>query len=207
MLPLKVFAASGWNTTWKDALPCGPSVMGIPGLMTINSGRLLETCRIETACPPLLVTTTVAAELGVFTVTDPKLSEAGLTPTLAWIGVDRNNEFTKNNPRDRHTSRVLCMRGNPSCSVQVREQNGAEGISFANRDCYFQREDTTGGKVRFGTGVLWFSDWHALLLKEYDIVKLHFDVLPERRSVATLFFLLCHLCLPLPSQPAAVQSG
>jgi hypothetical protein len=21
MLPLKVFAASGWNTTWKDALP------------------------------------------------------------------------------------------------------------------------------------------------------------------------------------------
>jgi hypothetical protein len=81
------------------------------------------------------------------------------------------------------------MRGNPSCSIQVREQNGAEGISFANRDSYFQKEDTTGGKVRFGTGVLWFFDWHALLLKEYDIVKLHFDVLLERRSVATLFFL------------------
>ncbi len=157
--------------------------------MTINSGRLLATCRIETACPPLLVKTTVAAELEVFTVTGPKLSEAGLTPTPAWIGVDKNTELTKNNPRDRHTSRVLCMRGNPSCSIQVREQNGAEGISFANRDSYFQREDTTGGKVRFGTGVLWFSDWHALLLKGCDIVKLHFDVLLERRSVATLFFL------------------
>jgi len=58
-------------------------MMGIAGLMTINSGRLLETCRIETLCPPLLVMTTVAAELAVFTVTDPKLSEAGLTPTPA----------------------------------------------------------------------------------------------------------------------------
>jgi hypothetical protein len=29
---------------------------------------------------------------------------------------------------------------------------------FANRDSYFQREGTTGSKVRFGTGVLWFSD-------------------------------------------------
>ena len=103
--------------------------MGIAGLMTTNSGRLLETCRIETAWPPLLVTTTLAAELVVFTVTDPKLSEAGLTPTPAWIGVDKNSELAKNNPRDRHTSRVLCMRGNPSCSVQVREQNEAEGMS------------------------------------------------------------------------------
>ena len=58
-------------------------MMGIAGLMTINSGRLLETCRIETLCPPLLVMTTVAAELAVFTLTDPKLSEAGLTPTPA----------------------------------------------------------------------------------------------------------------------------
>ncbi len=180
-------------------------MIGIAGLMTINSGRLLATCRIETACPPLLVKTTVAAELEVFTVTGPKLSEAGLTPTPAWIGVDKNTELTKNNPRDRHTSRVLCMRGNPSCSIQVREQNGAEGISFANRDSYFQREDTTGGKVRFGTGVLWFSDWHALLLKGCDIVKLHFDVLLERRSVATLFFLYA-TCVGIPVKPIGIPN-
>lgn len=103
--------------------------MGIAELMTINSGRLLETCRIERAWLPLLVTKTLAAELVVFTVTDPKLSEAGLTPTPAWIGVDKNSEVTKNNPTDRHTSPVFCMRGNPSCSVQVREQNEAEGMS------------------------------------------------------------------------------
>ncbi len=156
--------------------------MGIAGLMTINSGRLLETCRIETACPPLLVTTTVVTELSVFTVTDPKLSEAGLTPTPAWIGVDKNNELTKNNPRDRHTSRVLCMRGNPSCSIQVREQNGAEGTSFANRDSYFQREDTTGGKFRFGTGVLRFSDGRALLRKEYGVLKLPVDKLLNEKA-------------------------
>src|SRR5229473_5138184 len=122
MLPLKVFAASGWNTTWKDALPCGPSVMGIAGLITINSGRLLATCRIETACPPLLVTTTAAAALVVLTVTDPKLSDAGLTPTPAWIGVGINSELTKSHPIARHTNRVLRMRRNPSCSIQVREQ-------------------------------------------------------------------------------------
>ena len=81
--------------------------MGSAGQMTINSGRLLETCMIETAWPPLLVTTTAAAELEVFTVTDPKLSEAGLTPTPAWIGVDKNSELTKNNPRDRHTTRLM----------------------------------------------------------------------------------------------------
>src|SRR5580765_2837693 len=99
--------------------------MGIAGLMTTNSGRLLETCRIETAWPPLLVTKTLAAELDVFTVTDPKLSEAGLIPTPAWIGVDENSEVTKNNPRYRHTSRVLCMRGNPSCSVSgARAERG-----------------------------------------------------------------------------------
>jgi murein L,D-transpeptidase YcbB/YkuD len=48
----------------------GERDIGIAGLMTINSGRLLETCRIDTVCPPLLVTTTVAAGLVVFTVTD-----------------------------------------------------------------------------------------------------------------------------------------
>jgi hypothetical protein len=58
-------------------------VTGIAGLITKNSGRLLETCTIETGCPPLLVTTTVATELNVLTETDPKLSAAGLTPTPA----------------------------------------------------------------------------------------------------------------------------
>ena len=110
---------------------------GIAGLITTNSGRLLETCRIETVCPPLLVTTTVAAELVVLTVTDPKLSEAGLTPTPAWTGIAKNTELTKSNPRNRHTNRVLFMHGNPSCLIQVRKQNGAEGMSFANRDSYF----------------------------------------------------------------------
>src|SRR5215470_12916430 len=114
--------------------------MGIAGLMTTNSGRLLETCRIETAWPPLLVTTTLAAELVVFTVTDPKLSEAGLSPTPAWIGVDKNSELAKNNPRDRHTSRVLCMRGNPSCSVQVRERNEAEGMTVRDSRFLFPDE-------------------------------------------------------------------
>jgi len=106
--------------------------MGIAGLITINSGRLLETCRIETVCPPLLVTTTVAAALEVFTETDPKLSEVGLAPTPAWIGIAKNTELTKSSPSDRHTSRVLCMRVNPSCSIQVRDQNGAAGIPFDN---------------------------------------------------------------------------
>jgi hypothetical protein len=103
-----------------------------------------------------LVTTTLAAELEVFTVTDPKLSEAGLNPTPAWIGVEKNSELAKNNPRDRHTSRVLCMRGNPSCSVQCESRTRQRACPFADRDSYFQREDTTGGKFRFGTGVLWF---------------------------------------------------
>ena len=44
MLPLKVAAASGLNTTWKDALLRGARNMGIAGTSTINSGRLLVTC-------------------------------------------------------------------------------------------------------------------------------------------------------------------
>ena len=87
---------------------------GMAGLITINSGRLLDTCRIETVCPPLFVTTTVAAELAVLTETDPKLSAAGLTPTPAWTGTAKNTELTKSSPRNRHTNRVLSMRGNPS---------------------------------------------------------------------------------------------
>jgi hypothetical protein len=111
MLPLKVSAASGWNITWKDALPWAPSVMGIAGLRTINSGRLLEACRIETVCPLLLVTTTLAAELDVFTVTDPKLREVGLTPTPARTGRGKKTEAAKSNPRDGYASRVLCICG------------------------------------------------------------------------------------------------
>jgi hypothetical protein len=83
--------------------------MGIAGLMTINSGRLLEIFRIETGCPPL-VTTTVAAELCVFTVTVPKLSEAGLTPTPAWTGTGKNSAPTRSIAIDRQLSRILFMR-------------------------------------------------------------------------------------------------
>ena len=129
-------------------------MIGIVGQMTINSGRLLETCRIDVLCPPLLVSTTVAAGLMVLTLTDPKLNEAGFTPTPAWTGIAKNAELTKSSPRDRHTNRVLCIRGNPSCLIHLRERNGAAGMSFANRDSYFQRKDTTGDKVRFRTGVL-----------------------------------------------------
>jgi len=83
--------------------------MGIAGLMTTNSGRLLEICWIETEPQPF-VTTTVAAWLVVFTVTDPKLSEEGLTPTPACTGIARNPEPATSNPRNRHANRVLSMR-------------------------------------------------------------------------------------------------
>src|ERR1700747_879692 len=85
--------------------------MGIAGLRTINSGRLLKTCRIERVCPLLLVTTTLAAELDVFTVPDRKLREVGLTPTPARTGIGKNIEATKSNPRDGCASRVLRIRG------------------------------------------------------------------------------------------------
>ena len=98
---------------------------GRAGLITTNSGRLLETCRIETLCPPLLVTTTVAAELDVLTKTDPKLSAAGLTPTPACTGVAKNAEHTKSSPANRPTNRVLSSRGNPSWSIQEQKRNGA----------------------------------------------------------------------------------
>ena len=84
--------------------------MGNAGTRTTNSRSLLETCRIETVCRPLLVMTTDAAGLTVFTVTDPKLSEEGLTPTPAWTGTAKNIALARINPRDRHTNRVLCMR-------------------------------------------------------------------------------------------------
>ena len=61
----------------------GLSDMGSEGLITINSGRLLTTCWIVMLCRALLVITTVAPVLLVFTVTDPKLSVEGATPTPA----------------------------------------------------------------------------------------------------------------------------
>lgn len=83
MLPLKVSAASGLNTTWKDALPLGPMDMGIAGETTTNSGRLLVTCWITVLWLLLFVTTIVTAALVVLTGTEPKLSAAGVTPTPA----------------------------------------------------------------------------------------------------------------------------
>src|SRR6266851_3470747 len=101
--------------------------------MTINSGRLLATCRIETACPPLLVKTTVAAELEVFTVTGPKLSEAGLTPTPAWIGVDKNTELTKNNPGQAHQSRFMHARQSFVFNSGARAERGRGHIVRESR--------------------------------------------------------------------------
>jgi hypothetical protein len=99
--------------------------MGSAGPMTINSGRLLETCRIETACPPLLVTTTFAAELVVVTVTDPKLSEAGLIPTPAWIGVAKNTELTKTqSDRQAHQSRLIHAQQSFVFSSGARAERG-----------------------------------------------------------------------------------
>ena len=129
---------------------------GIAGLITINSGRLLETCRIETLCPPLFVTTTVAAGLAVLTEIDPKLSAAGLTPTPACTGIARNTEHTKNSPRNRHTNRVLFMRSNPSWSIKVRKHNGAracrsliEILISGRRKQLVERSDL--GQVFFGS--------------------------------------------------------
>jgi hypothetical protein len=52
----------------------------------------------------------------------------------------KNIELTRNNPRDRHTTRVLCMRGDPSCSVQVRKQNETEGMSVRESRFLFREE-------------------------------------------------------------------
>ena len=60
-----------------------PTDTGSAGLMTINSGRLLEICWMVMLWRAPLVITTVAPALVVFTVTDPKLSAVGVTPIPA----------------------------------------------------------------------------------------------------------------------------
>src|ERR1700751_2667843 len=117
--------------------------MGIAGQRKINSGRLLETCRIERVCPLLLVTTTLAAELDVFTVTDPKLREVGLTPTPARTGIGKNIEATKSNPRDGCASRVLRIR-RPSFvfdSGAGPEQGGGRAVNRSVQSSSCRKDD------------------------------------------------------------------
>ena len=84
--------------------------MGIAGMITINSARLLEISEIERVSRPLLVTTTVAAGLVVPTTTDPKLSEVGVTPTPAWADIGKNTAPTRSIAIDRQPSRILFTR-------------------------------------------------------------------------------------------------
>jgi len=88
--------------------------MGIAEVMTMNSALLLVILSIVTDCRLSFVTTTVPAGLFVFTSTEPKFSEVGEGSTCAWSGKGKNRQPTKSNPRDKHTSSVLSMRGNPS---------------------------------------------------------------------------------------------
>jgi hypothetical protein len=84
----------------------GLSAMGSEGMITINSGRLLATCWMVTLCRALLVITTVAPVPVVFTVTEPKLSAVGVTPTPALAGTGDKIQPIKKIPTKRHTSRV-----------------------------------------------------------------------------------------------------
>jgi hypothetical protein len=93
-------------------------MMGIAGLMTTNSGALLEICWIEILRELPFVTTTVAAWLVVFVVTDPKLSEVGLTPTPpAQTTAGKTTEPTKSKRRHKYASRTLFMREQSSSSI------------------------------------------------------------------------------------------
>lgn len=122
--------------------------MGIAGLITINSGSPLEICRIETVCPPLLVTKTVAAELVVFTVTDPNLSDEGLTPTPAWTGTGKNIAPERINPRDKYTNGVLCMRGQSFVFDLLAKREREGGVPFGAQYFYGQYEDMSCGSLR-----------------------------------------------------------
>ena len=75
----------------------------------MNSGRLLDTVRNVMACPLVFVTTTVTAALVVPTVTDPKLSVEGVTPTPACARNGKRTEPIKNIPINMHTKRVLTI--------------------------------------------------------------------------------------------------
>jgi len=140
MLPLNVSAASGLNTTWKDTLLRAPMDKGIAEETTMNSGRLLVICWIEVAWRLLLVTTIVAAVLVVPMVTDPKLSAEGETPTPACAGTGNKTEPTKNNPMNKHTSRVLTICGQPFVNNFVSAA-GTERVGVAFRSsCYLLAE-------------------------------------------------------------------
>jgi hypothetical protein len=57
----------------------------------------------------LFATTTVTAPLVVFMVTEPKLSEEGVTPTPARVGTGNKTEPTKKIPINSHTNWALTM--------------------------------------------------------------------------------------------------
>src|SRR5271170_3750784 len=102
-----------------DALPCPARVMGMEGLTTMNSGTVLEMRVTETGCRLSLVRTTVPAELVVFILTEPKLSEVGETPTSASTDTGNNIETTRNKTEGKHTSSVLPM-GGSSLSIFLK---------------------------------------------------------------------------------------
>jgi hypothetical protein len=77
--------------------------------VTINSGRLLDTVRNVMACPLVFITTIVTAALVVPTVTDPKLSVEGVTPTPACARTGKRTEPIKNNPINMLNKRVLTI--------------------------------------------------------------------------------------------------
>ena len=109
MLPLYVTAVFGLNATLIDVLPKGGRYIGRVGLVTINSGRLLDTCRNVMPCTLVFVTTTVTAAVVVPTATDPKFTVDALTPTAACARPGKSTEPIKNNPINRHTKRVLAI--------------------------------------------------------------------------------------------------
>lgn len=81
ILPEKVPALVGANTTRKEA-PCPAlRVSGSVGPVTSNWLLLLATFSIVTFCDPVFVTVKPCALLAVSTVTDPKLNEEGLSLT------------------------------------------------------------------------------------------------------------------------------
>ncbi len=88
---------------------CAASLMGSAGLVTRNCASELDTPVTDALRRLLFVNATVMAALFVFTVTEPKLSEVGATPTAASAGLAIARAPAKNNPKDRHTNRVLFM--------------------------------------------------------------------------------------------------
>lgn len=76
----------------------------------------------------MLVRTTVPAELVVFVVTVPKLSEVGETPTSASTGTGNNTETTRSKTGGKHTSSFLPMGGSSlSNFFDARREEGEGG--------------------------------------------------------------------------------